>query len=579
MSDSNSPNKLIGREQEMNELMQALAGTRAEIPMGCVAFVEGVGGLGKSVLMETFGSNLLAEGILYRKIELKTQESPENDQYRLIRELFDEMFLGEKKSLDRAEIWREVLNEIGNFSSVMPILSELLKRLISPINRAFAAYIKKEKQQIELPLDISKTNAARLAQAVKILRTALVRKRFRPTVLIADNFHMVDRESAALLLGLSGALGKMPIMIVCTYRPDELERRTFLRDLVHREFPALEAEGGMVIKNIPLTYLSLGETVKFFKARYPETDLPSQKTCFTLHKKTGGNPLILQEALSYLHNKGVLGDDVRSIEVLREIGTDIAKKGRHIIGLRVDHLKKESKEAYRIHTRASVAGEEFTSKVAGVLTDLDEITVMESLDEAIDTYRLVMRGEEEMLYRFRHALIHEEFFGRATKNKQLSKMLYQKAAKALEQYSESDPAMYNPVRIAELYLGAKEPAQAIKHLKKATQAAARAQAYHELAYLCRLLLSAMKRANVGTNKEHFDLLLILGRTYELLGSKVQAVNVLDKAVRLAEKMEEKVLIATALTFCSISLFHIGEHHKSNKTTNRALHLFQRLELH
>lgn len=113
-------------------------------------------------------------------------------------------------------------------------------------------------------------------------------------------------------------------------------------------------------------------------------------------------------------------------------------------------------------------------------------------------------------------------------------------------------------------------------MQEATRAAARAQAYHELAHLSRLLLSAMDEANVGTDKEHFDLLLTLGRTHELLGSKVQAVDVLDKAVRLAEQMDEKVLLATALTFCSISLFHAGEHHKSSEAANRALDLFRLL---
>jgi len=576
MSDDNTPKNLIGREQEMNDLLRALAGTRAEDPVGQIAFVEGVGGLGKSALVESFEYHLLIEEILYRKIELKNQDAPQNDQYRLIRELFDEMFLPEKKSLARAEIWNGVLKEIGNLASVVPILSGPLMALISPLNRAFAAYIDKEKQRRELPLEASKTNAARLAQAAKIMRTALKREQFRPTVLIADNFHMVDMESAYLLLGLSGALGKMPFMHVCTYRPDELERRTALRDLVHREFPALEAEGGMAIKTIPLGYLGPDNIAEFFQARYPPVDPPSQKTCLILHEKTGGNPLILQEALAYLHNMGVLGDDVRSVDMLRQINADLSGKGKHIIGLRIDHLQKESKDAYRIHTRSSVAGEEFSAEIAGSLTDMDQIYVMETLDEAIDTYRLVQRKEEEMLYRFRHALIHEDFFKRATKDEQLSKMLHRKAAKALELVSESNHAVYNPVRIAELYLGAKEPEQAIKHLQKAMQAAARAQAYHELAHLIGLLLSAMDEANIGTDKERFDLLLTLGRTYELLGSKVHAVDALNKAVQIAENMDEKVLLATALTYCSISQFHAGEHHKSSETANRALDLFRLL---
>jgi len=541
MSEDSISENLIGREREMNDLMQALAGTRAEAPVGWIAFVEGVGGLGKSALVEWFESQLLAAEILCCKVELEKDKDP----YRLFRELFDTMFIDEKRSLDRAEVWNSVLKEVGNLASLVP-------------------------------LETSKTNAARRAQAAMIMRTALKRERFKPTVLIADNFHLVDWESACLLLGLSDALGKMPFMLVCTYRPDELEGRTELRDLVHHDFPALEAEGGMAVKTIPLTYLGPENIVEFFQARYPGVDLPSEATCSLLHEKTGGNPLFLQETLEYLVNKGVLGDDVRSVDVLQQIGADLPGKGMHIIGLRIKHLRDESEDVYHIHTRSSVVGEEFSPDAAALVNDIDEISLMETLGEAIDRYRLVRRKEEEMLYRFRHALIHEDFFKRVKEDEMLSRMLHQKAAKALEQLSESDHALYNPVRIAELWLGAKEPRQAIRHLEKATQDAASAQAYHQLAYLSGLLLSAMDEANMGTDKRRFDLLLTLGRANELIGEKVHAVNALIKAVQIAERMDEKVLLATALTYCSISQFHAGEHRESSEAANRALDLFRPL---
>lgn len=574
MSEDNIPKNLIGRDQEMNDLMQALAETRAENPVGQVVFVEGVGGLGKSALVEWFESQLLAEEILCCRVEL----SDESDSYRLIRDLFDTMFSVEKKSLARSRKLNNVIGGIGNAIGLIPMLSASLKTLIGLSNRAFAAWIEKEKQQIEIPLEISKTNAARSAHTTKIMLKVLDEERFRPTVLIADNFHVVDRNSARLLRDLSGPLGKMPFMLVCTYRPEELETRTALRDLVRREFPILEAKGGMAVKTIPLTYLGPEDIAEFFQAQYPGVDLPSPKMCSRLYEETGGNPLILQEALTYLHDMEVLGDDVRSIDVLRQVGASLPKEGqgREYIGLRIDHLERESKGAYGIHRRSSVVGEEFSAEVAAFVNNMDQLSLMETLGEAIDRYQFVKRKEEGMLYRFRHALIHEDFLKRATDEEGASILLHRKAAEALEQLSESDQALYGPVRIAKLWLGAKEPGQAIGHLQKAMQAAFSAQDYHELARLSRLLLSAMDEANTGTDKERFDLLLTLGRANELIGDKVQAVDALNKAVQIAENMGEKVLLATALTYCSISQFHAGEHHESSKAAERALDLFRPL---
>jgi len=566
---------LIGREQELGYLMQALAGTRAENPAGCIVFVEGIGGLGKTALVESFESHLKAEEILYCKIELLHGDTPDQDRYRMIRNLFDKMFLSEKRSLDRAEIWNSVLGEIGNSAGLIPILSKPLRTIIGQLNRGFAAWIKSGRKENEIPLDASKTNEARRAQVAKILQTALKHDRFRPTVLIIDNFHLVDIESANMLLGLSDVLGNKPFMILCTYRPDEIERKINLRDLIRREFPILVAEGGVSVKTIPLGYLTPDGIAGFFKSRYPTANQPSSQLCEMLQQKIGGNPLLLQEALAFLRNKGVLGDNVRSIDMLEEISDKLTGKGKNILGLRVDHLKDEMERAYTIHLRSSVVGEKFNAKIAESITNIDEISVIESLNDAINKYRLIQHeSEEEPLYRYRHALIHEEFFKRATEDKQLSKLYHHKAAKALEQMSGLDPSLCNPARIAELYLRAKEPGRAIKHLQIAVEAATQEQAYSKLVRLCRLLLSAMDDAHMGTDKERFELFLTLGRSNELIGKKVDAVDALNNAVHIAENLDEKILLAMALTYYSISQFHAGDHHESSKAANRALDLFR-----
>lgn len=489
-------------------------------------------------------------------------------------ELFDHTFLDKKQSLRRAETLNEVLSEIDDLAGAIPLFSLPLKAGIGTLNRTFSRIIKKAKENTTLSLDATQTNPTRRAQATKLIHAMLKKNEFQPTVLVVDNFHMVDKASACLLLGMAGAFGQLPFILVGTYRPDELERRSELRDLVKRDFPAVQLDKGMEVETIELQYLNEEDITEFVQYRYPNIQRINKRTLAVLHNKTGGNPLILGETMTYLEGRGVLDDEMQMVDTLDEISFDKKSKVPHVIGLRIDHLRDDSEKDYTMHTRVSIAGESFTADLAGELVGDDALTLCERLEQAAERYRFIHEQESSESYRFYHGIIHEAFYDRATKNQKVAKELHLRAALALEKEAHSDPKSYQPGRIAGHFIYALAPARAIPHLKAAAEAATQAQAYHELAELNGLLLSAMEESGTGTDRERFDVLINLGRANEFLGKKQDAVDTLSKAVALAEEMDEKLLLASSLTHLSISLFHTGHHNESSEAANRALNIYK-----
>lgn len=70
---SNSENMCqVGRKKEMKILQDIVRKAKAQEPVGTVVFVEGVAGLGKSMLVDNFEAYLKQENIFYHILELRT---------------------------------------------------------------------------------------------------------------------------------------------------------------------------------------------------------------------------------------------------------------------------------------------------------------------------------------------------------------------------------------------------------------------------------------------------------------------------------------------------------------------------
>src|SRR5436190_4164397 len=110
----------------------------------------------------------------------------------------------------------------------------------------------------------------------------------RPGVIIFDDLHWADPESVALFGRLATA-PNLPVLLIGSYRPEELSRSHPLAELL------AELERQRTVHHVALGRLAQHEVGDLLAAVYGRP-LPFH-TVEALHRRTGGNPFFVEELL------------------------------------------------------------------------------------------------------------------------------------------------------------------------------------------------------------------------------------------------------------------------------------------
>ncbi|MFN8536108.1 MAG: AAA family ATPase [Thermomicrobiales bacterium] len=122
----------------------------------------------------------------------------------------------------------------------------------------------------------------------------------RPLVLLLDDLHWADEPSLALLRAVARALPAHPLLLVATYRADEVTRDHPLATLL----PLLVREAAAL--RVDLRPLSLAAVHTYVAARYRLPAPEAARLADYLHGRAEGNALYLGELLRTLEEEGVL---------------------------------------------------------------------------------------------------------------------------------------------------------------------------------------------------------------------------------------------------------------------------------
>ncbi|MCP2337094.1 helix-turn-helix transcriptional regulator [Actinomadura rupiterrae] len=198
-----------------------------------------------------------------------------------------------------------------------------------------------------------------------------------PVVLVIEDAHWADRSTRDLLTFLVRNVGSAPLLIVVTYRSDELTRTHPLRPLL-AELDRVER-----VRRLELPRLSrdeVGELVADILGRSPEPELID-----TVCSRSEGNPLFVET---------LVGCDGRLVCELPETLRDLLLAG-------VQRLPEETQEALRDAAGGSTRIEH---RLLAAVTKLDDAGLTRVLRPAVAANVLVVDGDG---YAFRHALIRE----------------------------------------------------------------------------------------------------------------------------------------------------------------------------
>lgn len=285
-----------------------------------------------------------------------------------------------------------------------------------------------------------------------------------PLLLILEDLHWCDDTSLEWLLHLTRQLTTQPILIILTYRNDEVQ------PTLNETLAALDRFA--FVHEFGLARFTRAELEAMILAIFQHAQPPRREFLDALYSLTDGNPLFIEEVLKSL----VASGDIYQIsgkwtrKPLREL--QIPRTVHVAVQQRTKQLGDPAREVLTI---AAVVGQRFDFSILQSLTGKFETELVQIIKELLTaqlvTEEITPLGE---LFAFRHALTREAIYnmllGRERKN------LHRAVATTMEAGRVNT---YHNGEIAHHYFQAGLWDQAYTLAKQAGYAATHLFAYHE----------------------------------------------------------------------------------------------------
>jgi len=365
--------EIVGRQKDLDALFGALASARART--GRAVLIGGEAGLGKSALLRRFGERATAEGasvLVGECIEVEARK-PFGPFVQILRAALREQSAG-----DAERSLREHAVE--------------LMRFVPELARASAT-----------EPSVDQAERYRLHESFVSLFADLARD--HPLVLVVEDLHWADEATLELFPYLARRLRAEPVLLLGTYRTDELHRTHPLNGLL------AEVARTRVADRIRLQPLTLEETGAAMTSALGLKRPPSVEFRQAVHEHCEGSPFFIEEVLKALVERGDLAHRDGAWRRTKEVrAIAIPDSIRDAVRERLRRLPEEARQVLRI---AAVIGQRFDLDLLLEIVGLAEREVLAALRTAIDGQLVVeVQGDDaQETYSFRHALTREIIVG------------------------------------------------------------------------------------------------------------------------------------------------------------------------
>ncbi|MFO7618089.1 MAG: tetratricopeptide repeat protein [Thermoplasmata archaeon] len=227
----------------------------------------------------------------------------------------------------------------------------------------------------------------------------------RPIVLFLDDLQWADPTTLNLLHYLSRNTRKSRVLILGTYRPEDLIRpngeRTHPLELAMQN---MSREG--LFEKVELSRLNADDTETIIRKALKSVDF-ERGFIERVFKETEGSPFFILEVLKLLDgNKSIVRGNEGKWTLAGNLDTlDIPSKVYDVIRRRLDRLENEQRELLEC---ASTVGEEFRSDVLERVTGYNRIHVLRHMSDIEKIHRLIRFLSDR--YRFDHAKIRNVLY-------------------------------------------------------------------------------------------------------------------------------------------------------------------------
>ncbi len=337
-----------------------------------------------------------------------------------------------------------------------------------------------------------------------------------PVVLVVEDLHWSDQSTRDLLAFLVRNLRESAVLLVLTYRADELHRRHPLLPFVAE----LERTGR--VERLDVDRLNPADAATLLRAIAGRELDP--KLVASILERSGGNAFFAEELLA------AAGADGR---------TELPATLRDVLLARVALLTEPTQEVLRL---ASAAGRRVDPAVLSAAAELEDDAIYDALREAVGRQVLVSEaaaGTER--YAFRHALLREAVYDDLLAGERTR--LHTAFAETLE--SRAGGGAGNAAEIAWHWYAAHELPRALTWSIAAASAAEYGYAFPEAVVEYERALELWDRvpdAETRAGCDRIELLARLGRV-AMFHDPARAVAHLQAAIRLVDAAADPVRAA------------------------------------
>ena len=482
MADQVTTGRFVGRTQELARLHQLLA--RAADGQPLLALLGGEAGVGKTRLVEQLAAAAQGQGARVLRggcVPLGEEGLPFAPVIEALRGLADQ--------LDPAELQAVA-------GPARPELGRLLPDL--PWGGEAAA---------------ANAGASQAAQGQLFERLLGVVQRLAatapPLLLVLEDMHWADRSTHDLLAYLATYLRAQPVLVVVTFRSDELHRLHPLRRLL-----------GVLGRNRRAQRLELP---RFTRAEVAEqlagllgTDPPT-RLVEDVYARSEGNPFFAEELVLAGNGGGPRALPPSLQEVLLT---------------RVVRLGSDTQRLLRV---AAAAGPGATQPLLAAVADMDEAELLDGLHEAVDQ-QLLRPDPGGDGYLFRHALLAEAVYAELLAGERIS--LHAALAAALEAGIEGEgPPASRAARLAYHWAAAGDQPRALTARLQAAAAAEQMHAFAEAQLQLERVLGLWDQVSDPAERAGMDRVRLLSRCAEAAyaaGDPARAAELVRQALALVD---------------------------------------------
>lgn len=478
----------VGRADQLRLLHEAYAASRQGQAVS--VYVHGTSGMGKSALIAHFLAGLQARETSIVLLKGRCYER-ESVPYKALDGVVD--------SLSK----HVMLLPPEQVDELMPVDASALARLFPVILQIGAIHEAPQREQLLAdPLVLRR-------RAFAALRELLARLALRqPLVVFIDDLHWADADSTALLEDLLRPPDAPPLLLIASFRSEEIATKPFLPHLLKRV-------NGTSSRELKLQPLPDADARDLVQSLLPAAQPALDASVSVIVREAAGNPLFLEELTRYALTSG------RS-------NTDGLSLGEMIIA----RLQTQPTDARPLLETLSIAGRPLRPDVAAQAAG---ITVDEApLISALRANRFLRSGGTTQQLELYHDRIRETLVKRLASD--AVKQIHRRLAETLTTKGFDDPEI-----LFEHFLGAGETELAATLATLAAKRAVKALAFDRAAHFYRKAIELAPA--VGTAL--LPLKIHLGEALANAGRPAEAAAIYRDAATAAEATQALELLRRA----------------------------------